>query len=415
MTFFFILIVYLFISPALGQDAELLGFRHLQQIFLENDQGKMNSYLHQEFCRYLKTYPASEQEDHILWMQAETYRSAQRNEAAFFIYLKLIFFHSKSPFAEQAHEFIEKYLLQSNQIEWTEKKLRIMDMLDQKPTLQSTHQQAYWHFLAATIALDIPSLSDELLDEIQLYKDIYQTVTTNQDLISYWQGALHETLGNDYTAVAYFMQTNDLFPESFLRSEALFRAAFIEYRKLGMMEQALRKFIEIINSFPNTKPAGQAQFYLAELFADSLHNDKEAISHYRLLTEAFPNDPFCPEALRRLAKLTYRNNDFEETIAAYMQFFEQFKEDDFAPEALDWIEKIYRLHLNDWQRATNILVLFATTYPDHEKAAEHLYRAAKINYSISDKKKEVKKICQRLIEMYPDSEFAGKAEKLMGY
>lgn len=410
--FIFIIIIIITITNAIGQVDESTYFNYLQQTYFENTKGKLNRFLIEEFYQYQLTFPNSDQDDQVLWMLGDIFEKENKQYSALIKYIKIYFLHPKSKLIEQVRLRIKALLSSMKDLEFTQKKDQISKQIIKNYPLQN-YQDAYFEWLSFIYSLNISRLNSVLLKEINLYNQIFKDSFKTNDVLCFWQGCLYEKENNINMAAANYTKLLTLYPESIFRSLALYKTAYFNYSKFCEYNKAIDGFLEVINSYSTSDSAGNAQFYLAELYETGLKNNDEALNNYRLLLEAFPDNPLCLKALKRIAKISYSKKQYEDAAAAYMQLFEKYPDDDFAPEALDKIEIIYSGKFNDFERSASILKLYASHFKTHENAAEHLYRAAEIYAFKLDNISEAVSVCQQIIKGFKGSDYADKAEKLI--
>jgi TolA-binding protein len=175
-------------------------------------------------------------------------------------------------------------------------------------------------------------------------------------------------------------------------------------------QAAKDSFISLITEYPEIPIAGDAQFFLAELYEEKFDNKDEAVSNYRVLVETYPENRFAVESLKRVAEIMKDRDNYEETIASYYQIVELYPKNKFAPDALLEIEYLYRRQLNNYEKSIETLKLFASQYPDREDAPEHLYDAAEIYADELNNKQAAIDTFHELINKFPDSKYAERAK-----
>ncbi len=374
---------------------------------------QLNSVLLKEINLYNQIFKDSfKNNDALCFWQGCLYEKENKQYSALIKYIKIYFLHPKSKLIEQVRLRIKALLSSMKDLEFTQKKDQISKQIIINYPLQN-YQEAYFEWLSFIYSLNISRLNSVLLKEINLYNQIFKNSFKNNDALCFWQGCLYEKENNINMAAANYTKLLALYPESIFRSLALYKTAYFNYSKFGEYNKAIDGFLEVINSYSTSDSAGNAQFYLAELYETGLKNNDEALNNYRLLLEAFPDNPLCLKALKRIAKISYGKKQYEDAAAAYMQLFEKYPDDDFAPEALDKIETIYSVKFKDFERSASILKLYASHFKTHENAAEHLYRAAEIYAFKLDNISEAVSVCQQIIKGFKGSDYADKAEKLI--
>ncbi len=98
--------------------------------------------------------------------------------------------------------------------------------------------------------------------------------------------------------------------------------------------EAIEKLKEIVKEYPKGEKAAKAQFLIAALYNNDLHDFEKAIAEYKKLAELFPNDLQIPKAMF-LIGFIYNNqlHNFDSAKIAYEAFLEKFPHHELAPSA----------------------------------------------------------------------------------
>ncbi len=197
--------------------------------------------------------------------------------------------------------------------------------------------------------------------------------------------------------------------ESVLIPPALFNIALLQYKETREYQKSKDTFIHLISAHPDIPVAGDAQFYLAELYEEKLDNSNEAVSNYRVLVETHPDSRFAVESLKRVGEIMEDKDNYEESIASYYQIFELYPKNSYAPEALLEIEVLYRKRLENYDKAIEVLKLYADQFPEREDAAERLYDAAEIYNDELNNKQAAIDTYHEVVNKFPNSKYAEKS------
>ena len=224
----------------------------------------------------------------------------------------------------------------------------------------------------------------------------------------FWKGQLHTKLHHPYYAAALYRRILYQYPKSTLRSDAQLALADLYWHHMGKFNEAKELFYELINSSPQDEYGGNAQFYLSELMADSLHNQTEANRNYRLFCQNYPEHSFVALAWKRLGDAALKENNLLEARNYYTQSYERARENSLIVYVLQKMEDI-SFQLKDYKKAAVIMLIEAK----HWNSAEKMFRAAELFEDKLNNTAESHRILHRLIENFPDSKFAKKAKEIL--
>lgn len=209
----------------------------------------------------------------------------------------------------------------------------------------------------------------------------------------------------------------------------------------GMFAEAISYFDYVKNKFPYTQYAALADLRIADTY---FAEEKwvEAADAYNLFVRFHPRHERVPYGMYQIGRSYYESmpkNFFlfpsasskdqksaHEALAALSKYLEQFPDDAYAPEATQMRETIYeQLAENDffvgrfyqkrkrWKAAAGRYERVANLYPSTTLAPEALYEMFMIYRSYLNDDAEARRVYDRLIDRYPDSEFTKKAKKAL--
>ncbi|MDI6804535.1 MAG: outer membrane protein assembly factor BamD [Bacteroidota bacterium] len=98
--------------------------------------------------------------------------------------------------------------------------------------------------------------------------------------------------------------------------------------------EAIEKLTEIVKKYPKGEKAAEAQFLIAALYNNDLHDFEKAIAEYKKFVELFPDNPQVPKTMF-LIGFVYNNqlHNFDSAKIAYEAFLEKFPHHELAPSA----------------------------------------------------------------------------------
>ncbi len=393
-----------------GKEAEK-RFNFLEQLYMENDRGQYDDFLIQNFDNFVLIHPNSKTDAEVLWMLGTLYEKESKPYRALLTFLKIMYFHPAYTLADSAREHIALLSRRSENPDLLEKSSFIKEKI--KTPLPFENRAAnHFELLSFLFTLQVPGFNRVLLEEINRYRLLYSDSNTKEDVLLFWQGQLNENLKRFWQASASYSLLLHLYPQSSLQALSLLRLGIIDYKKLGLYEQAVQHFIEIINSYPGTDIAGEAQFHLGNMNQTVLKNNEEALNNYQLLIDAFPEHTRRGESMRRCGEILEKEGRYAEAVQYYTMFYSYFSTDSLADKILLKLANLYVKQLDNPQQAASTLQTYARQFPDSPDAPSALYRAAKL-YKKMGKKSKAGETCRILLEKYPNSSFAKKAKKML--
>ncbi len=409
------IVLILLLSFGLFAQNERLNdrFSFLQQVYFENSNGRYDSFLESELRAFLQKYPRFEQADQLMWMLAEVQRDAGQPFAALLQYLKITTLFPKSRIAPEAQKKVKHLLTQTKNASLLEERDTILTYMQGKKYFASPEEAVVdlYNFL---FSLNVPKLNAPLLNDLNAYLGSCALQTNESgDILLFLKGNLNETLGHFATAEADFRELMALYKKSLLRPEALFRSAFLDYKYLNKLEDAKNAFVQIINSYPDNEIAPQAQFYLAELYADRLDSLNAGIDNYRLFVDAFPDHPLFRKAFKRLTLLLFKSKRYEEAVTLIGLHLNKHAQDSTFYALVDSMAHIFVKRFKKYEYAARCYVLLSTANPKSTQSPYYLYKAARIYKIYLKDIGRAKDICQRLRKNYADSPYAVKCQLLI--
>ena len=113
-------------------------------------------------------------------------------------------------------------------------------------------------------------------------------------------------------------------------------------------------------------------------------------------------------ALLRAATLAVSLNNFETAVQYYKDCLDLFPNDKETADILFRIADVFRLHLNEPQKAIDLYTSFLARYPQHEKCDDAVF-AIGLSYKALQETGEAIKTYGNLMNTYPASPFAPEA------
>ena len=373
----FVLCCSIFIQyPAYAQLDEPKYYTYLHESFSRQDND-IYDYLIDEFNLYLKTFPDSPNSDEALYMLGSLYMAERDYMEAFGTFIKIKFMYPQSARITDCATAINDIINNKESRTFEDHKIKIDQLMAESPE-NTTPSAAYYSCLEFLYQLHVENLNKFLIGEINNYVHSHTDKSGKKDLLFMWLGDLHEKERDWKKAIYTYNKITHLFPESILVPDVLFKRGYILYKEERSYDQAREAFIRVLTDYPQINSAGEAQFYLAEMYQEKLDNPQEAITNYQLLIESYPDNWHAVEALKRVAEIHDDAERYQEAINTYYQIYELYPDKEYTPDALLEIRTLYRSELKNYEKAIEILKLFATQYAQREDAAQRLFEAGEI-------------------------------------
>ena len=391
-------IFFVLIGALWAQESKPDAFSFVQQLYFENSAHQYDQYLLQELPAILETDRFSGQTEEILWMLASTQKRNGLRYRAFINYYKILFLFPQSKFREESIKQIRAEI----------KTGHLNAALYPSPSenkAYGTAEEGSFACISFIYQAKCDSLNTALVDAFDLFLKRFSG-SRFEDILLFWKGQLYLKQNRPFFAEALFRQILFLYPNSALRPEIMLALADVYWHSTAKFNEAKEIYYELINSFSEDQYGGMAQFYLSELLADSLKNPEEAARSFRLFCQNYPEHPFVALAWKEMGETAKKEKKWLEACNYFAQSYEQAQDDSLIKYDLNQMETLsYRLM--DYQRAARVLMLQAK----RENSAEKMLRAAELYETRINNRAEARRILQRIIKDFPDSEVARKAKK----
>jgi TolA-binding protein len=224
----------------------------------------------------------------------------------------------------------------------------------------------------------------------------------------------------------------------------------------GQYEQAIEKFRKIIQKYPESKKARDAQLKLGQLymawekypeamveFNEVLKNHKDdiiacataqaaiancyeqqgnwsaALNTYQQVFKNYKNTPVGLDIPFYIARYYQRNNNkveadkaFHEAIAKYQKIINENPKADSAYFSQDYIALCYE-NIQDWDQAIKVMEKLRKNYPANPRSSQTLFDIATIYETKLDKHKEAIAVYRNFLDQYPNDNLAGTVRKIV--
>ena len=184
--------------------------------------------------------------------------------------------------------------------------------------------------------------------------------------------------------------------------------AVVATRNIEGIQNALTKIEvqrRIIEKYPDTEFAAEAQFEIAELYLSvrNLNNPQLAIREYTKLVEKYANSRRSAEAQLKIGN-AYRMflNMPEEAISSYQKLLQsQFSAGNLAAEALFQMGRLYYNDLHDYAKSLDAFSRLLRDYPAYWKFPSAIYWQG-MCYEQLEKYGDSVKAFETFVALYPE-------------
>lgn len=399
-----LLMTVAFSTLSLAQVEESKYFEFLKNAY-ETKSDDDIEFLVMQFNQFLDVFPFSQKNDEVNFMLAEVYRNDRSYFNALANYLKILFLYPGSLHKDQAKAYINTIISDHEERAFEEIKNQFLSELG---NINSNNDlvASYFEYLIFLKNNNPEDLNPIIIKEIDYFLNNFGEKSNNADQALFWQCEIYEKEYDWTEASLSYIKLKTLFPESNLIPQVIYNLSLIDYNELSKPKAAKESFVQLISNYAESEFAGNAQFYLGELYEKEFQDLNEAVTNYRLLVETYPTNKFSVEALKRVAEILIDQEKYEEAISTYYQIVELYPKDKYSPDALMEIKYLYVRRLENYLKAVETLKFFAKQYKDNEDAAENLYDAADMYYDELNNKQAAIDTYHQVINEFPDSKYA---------
>jgi TolA-binding protein len=187
------------------------------------------------------------------------------------------------------------------------------------------------------------------------------------------------------------------------------------YRWAHRWEDATGLYRQIIQNYPDSLYAARASLGLARMEVVSLiaaKDYKAAGQAFDKLVTTFSGHPDLPETLYWIAEGYRWAKEYEKAKSIYQQIMQNYPNSSYASKAQLGFSKVNDLSLivsQNYDGAKKALDKLVADFPEHPDLTETLYGIGR-EYEWQDRYEEEKAAYQQIIQNYPNSPYASKAQ-----
>ncbi|MCJ7790715.1 MAG: tetratricopeptide repeat protein [Candidatus Atribacteria bacterium] len=183
------------------------------------------------------------------------------------------------------------------------------------------------------------------------------------------------------------------------------------YYNMEDYNNAIITFQQLINDYPDSGYADDAQYYIGYINEKKLGYYIQALLEYQKLIDNYPNSEFADDAQLGTGNCYYVTKDYSHAIEAYQKLIDDYSESSLLPLAQYSIAQSYR-KLANYAQAILEFTKTIENYPESEYAAPAQYYLAYSYYDTQDYNQAILEF-QITIDNYPDSTWPGESDRLI--
>lgn len=253
---------------------------------------------------------------------------------------------------------------------------------------------------------------DKALDAYQKVVDLGEKSKSTSDIEPFLAFSrmsiahIYRRIGQYDAAITMYKSVAASYPET---EYAMVAAKYIGGIQDAQTELKLQQ--QIIDKYPSTEFAAEAQFRIAELYLSMQHlnNPQQAILEYARVVEKYPNSRRAAEAQLKIGN-TYRTilNRPEDAISAYKKLVpsrsaSRFSSSKLGAEALFQIGRLYYSDLHNYKKALEAFNRFLKDYPTYWKYPAAVYWQGMCYEQLKEYDNAIGSF-ELFVQMYPDKE-----------
>ena len=183
------------------------------------------------------------------------------------------------------------------------------------------------------------------------------------------------------------------------------------YYDLGDYTNALTIFQQLVNDFPDSQYADDAQYYIGYINEKKLGYYIQALLGYQELINNYPDSSYADDAQLGIGNCYYVTYDYSHAIEAYQKLIDDYPESSLLSLAQYSIAQSYR-KLANYEQAILEFNKVIESYPESDYAAPAQYYIGYSHYQAQDYSQAILEF-QKTIDNYPDSTWPGESERLI--
>ncbi|OFW47377.1 MAG: hypothetical protein A2163_06590 [Actinobacteria bacterium RBG_13_35_12] len=174
---------------------------------------------------------------------------------------------------------------------------------------------------------------------------------------------------------------------------------------------ALTTFQQLVNDFPDSQYADDAQYYIGYINEKKLGYYIQALLEYQKLINHYPESSYADDAQLGIGNCYYITYDYSHAIEAYQKLIDDYPESSLLALAQYSIAQSYR-KLANYEQAILEFNKIIENYSESDYAAPAQYYIGYSYYEAKDYSQAILEF-QKTVDNYPDSTWPGESNRLV--
>ena len=183
------------------------------------------------------------------------------------------------------------------------------------------------------------------------------------------------------------------------------------YYNMGYYNNAIITFTQLINDYPESEYADNAQYYIGYCYEKKLGYYIQALLEYQKLLENYSDSEFADDAQLGIGNCYYATKDYFQAIEEYQKVISNYPESSLLPLAQYSIGQSYR-KLAYYEQAILEFEKVIGNYPNSEYSPPAQYYIAYSYYEAQNYEQAILEF-QKVVYNYPNSIWPGETNRLI--
>jgi len=215
----------------------------------------------------------------------------------------------------------------------------------------------------------------------------------------------------DYNnAITTFQQLINDYPDSEYADEAQYYIAW-SYYNLASYEEAIIEFEKIEGNYPNSEFIDDAKYYIAYCNEKKLGYYVKALLQYYNFLDSFPDSEFADDAQLGIGDCCYAMKQYSSAIEGYQKVLDNYPQSPLLALAQYSIAHSYR-RMAKYDNAIDEFEKVIDNYPESDYSSPAQYYIGYSYYEFQDYSQAILGF-QKVIDNYPNSTWPNEQERLV--
>jgi len=223
-------------------------------------------------------------------------------------------------------------------------------------------------------------------------------------------GVIYYNMEDYNNAITTFQQLINDYPDSEYADEAQYYIAW-SYYNLASYEEAIIEFEKIEGNYPNSEFIDDAKYYIAYCNEKKLGYYVKALLQYYNFLDSFPDSEFADDAQLGIGDCCYAMKQYSSAIEGYQKVLDNYPQSPLLALAQYSIAHSYR-RMAKYDKAIDEFEKVIDNYPESDYSSPAQYYIGYSYYEFQDYSQAILGF-QKVIDNYPNSTWPNEQERLV--